>query len=375
MNVHILGQKQLFIDPPQNPIGHRDYVMKRKRVTIKDVAARAGISRQTVSRVLNNGDVVAETTRARVLAAIGELGYRPSAIARSLVSQRTYTLGLLTADFSDYTHARIIEGAEAEAREHGYLIFVSGAEHSPDGEPLCCSPILTQHYAEGLLIVYHGSDRDRHAIFEDVSSDLPVVTIGYARDRAGIVAIGISNYEGARQATQHLLGLGHRRIAHITGPLQMYASQERRLGYLEALQEAGITPKDAWLAMGDWSSSSGYQATQQLLDEAPGFTALFVQNDRMAMGALQALREHHLRIPQDVAVVGFDNIPSSLYFDPPLTTLHQPSYELGRAGARLLIDMIDGHPAPSAPLRLETRLIIRHSCGAHSPVPAEPGSE
>jgi LacI family transcriptional regulator len=340
--------------------------MKRKRVTINDVAAEVGVSRQTVSRVLNDEGVVAEATRRRVLAAINDLGYRPSAIARSLVSQRTYSLAVLTADFNDYTHARIIEGAEAEAREHGYLIFVSGAEHSPDGEPLCCSPILSQHHAEGLFIVYHGTDNDSHEIFEHVPGDLPIVTIGYAPNRANILTVGIANYQGAYQATQHLLGLGHRRIAHITGPIQMYASQERLGGYAAALQEAGGTPKDSWVVSGDWSSSGGHQATLELLDRDTGFTALFVQNDRMALGALQALREHGLRVPQNVAVVGFDNIPSTPYFDPPLTTLHQPNYELGRTGARLLIDLISGKPAPSAPIRLETELVIRRSCGAQS---------
>lgn len=340
--------------------------MKRKRVTIKDVAARADVSRQTVSRVLNDKDVVAAETRTRVLAAITELGYRPSAIARSLVSQRTYTLGLLTADFSDYTHARIIEGAEAEAREYGYLIFVSGADHGPYGEPLCCSPILSQHHAEGLFIVYHGSDRDGYEIFEHIPNDLPIVTIGYAPNREHIVTVGIANYQGARRATQHLLELGHRRIAHITGPMQMYASQERQRGYTDALQEAGVTAEDSWVVSGDWSSSGGYRATLQLLGRDLGFTALFVQNDRMAMGALQALREHKLRVPGDVAVVGFDNIPSTPYFDPPLTTIHQPNYELGRTGARLLIDLINGKPPPPLPIRLETHLVIRRSCGAHS---------
>jgi LacI family repressor for deo operon, udp, cdd, tsx, nupC, and nupG len=338
--------------------------MKRKRVTIKDVAARAGVSRQTVSRVLNDEGVVADATRTRVSEAINELGYRPSAIARSLVSQRTFSLAVLTADFGDYTHARIIEGAEAEAREHGYLIFVSGADHGPYGEPLCCSPILSQHHAEGLFIVYHGSDQDNYEIFEHIPRDLPIVTVGYAPGHDSIVTVGIANYQGAFQATQHLLKLGHSRIAHITGPMQMYASQERRRGYEAALQEAGATPEDWWVATGDWSSSSGYRATLELLGRDCHFTALFVQNDRMAMGALQALREHQLRVPEDVAVVGFDNIPSTPYFDPPLTTIHQPSYDLGRTGARLLIDLINGEPPPSAPIRLGTKLVMGRSCGA-----------
>lgn len=337
--------------------------MKRKRATIEDVAALAGVSRQTVSRVLNDKDLVAEETRARVLVAIDELDYRPSATARGLVSQRTYVLGIVAADLSDYTHARIIEGAEAEAREHGYTIFVSGADHSPVGEPLH-SPMLAQHRAEGLFVVYHGADCDSYAIFEHIPRDLPIVTIGYAPSRDNVVTVRIANYEGARRAVEHLVGLGHRRIAHITGPTALYESQERRLGYAEALQEADITPQDSWVTNGDWSSASGYRATLELLGREVGFTALFVQNDRMAMGALQALREHGLQVPQDVAVVGFDNIPSARYFCPPLTTVHHPFYKIGQTGVQLLLELIDGRPVPPGPTRLRTELVIRHSCGA-----------
>lgn len=336
--------------------------MKRKQTTIEDVAALADVSRQTVSRVLNNTGVVAEETRARVLAAIETLNYRPSAVARSLASRRTFVLGILTADVSDYTHARIIEGAEAEAREQDYMTFVSGSDHSPVGEPLHSS-LLSQHRAEGLFIVYHGADCDSYSIFGNIPDDLPVVTIGYARHRENVVTIGIPNWASAHRATAHLLSLGHRHIAHITGPPALYESQERWSGYAAALKEAGISPEDAWVADGDWSSASGYRGTLDLLDRSPGFTALFVQNDRMAMGALQALRERGLRVPQDVAVVGFDDIPSARYFCPPLTTVHHPFYELGQTGTRLLIDLIDGRPTPSDPVLLETKLIIRSSCG------------
>ncbi len=336
--------------------------MKRQRVTIKDVAAQAGVSYQTVSRVLNAKGEVAEETRARIQAAIDALEYRPSAIARSLVSQRTHVLGLLTADFSDYTHARIIEGAEAEARRRGYLAFVSGGERGPDGEPLT-SPLFSQHETEGLLIVYHGADRDQYTIFEQIPRDLPLVTIGYAPCRPGVATVGVQNLEGGRRATEHLLRLGHRRIATISGPMQMYASKERRQGYADALQAAGLALDDALLAEGDWSSASGYRATRQLLARAE-FSALFVQNDRMAMGALQALREQGRGVPDDVAVVGFDDIPSTPYFDPPLTTVHQPTYELGEVAAGLLIDLINGQPPPATPTRLATPLVVRRSCGA-----------
>jgi len=308
-------------------------------------------------------DLVAEKTRTRVLAAIEELNYRPDASARRLASRRTYILGIVTADLSDYTHARILEGAEAEARERGYLIFASGAELGRSGEPLR-SPLLSQHQAEGLLIIYHGSHDDSYSIFEDIPDDLPVVTIGYAPQRRNLVTVGITNQQAARQATEHLLGLGHCRIAHLTGPPEMYESEERRQGYEEALREAGISPDGTLVAAGDWSSASGYRATLQLLDHGRSFTALFVQNDRMAMGALQALRERRLRVPEDVAVVGFDDIPSAPYFAPPLTTIHHPLYRVGRTGARVLIDLINDKSASSKHTRLETKLVIRRSCGA-----------
>lgn len=363
VNIHS-GQMGKLLDgavTPQLPRG----IMNRKKTTIEDVAARAGISRQTVSRVLNDRGVVARETRARVLAAIKALDYRPNASARSLASRRTYLLGILTADLSDYTHARILEGAETAAREHGYLMFISGAERSLTGEPLH-SRLLSQHQAEGLFIIYHGADCDSYLIFDDIPRDLPVVTIGYAQDRGNVVKVGIANSQAARWATEHLLRLGHRRIAHITGPQEMYESQERRLGYVEALRQAGVVPEDCWVAVGDWSSASGYRAVLELLDRSPGFTALFAQNDRMALGALQALRKSGLQVPQDVAVVGFDDIPLAAYFAPPLTTVHHPFYEVGSRGAGLLIDLIDGLPAPSAPVHLETELVIRCSCGARS---------
>ncbi|MFN8473128.1 MAG: LacI family DNA-binding transcriptional regulator [Anaerolineae bacterium] len=337
-------------------------VPKHQRTTIKDVAARAGVSYQTVSRVLNGKGEVSDDTRQRVQTAIDDLDYRPSAIARSLVSQRTHVLGLFTADFSDYTHARIIEGAEAEARHQGYLIFVSGGDRGPDGEPLS-TPLLSQHQTEGLLIVYHGSDRDTGALFEHISSDLPVVTIGYGRDRSHVVSLGIANVQGGRLATEHLLSLGHRRVALISGPRQFYASQERYVGYTQALAQADLQVDQRLVDAGDWTSASGYAAMLRLLDSA-SFDAVFVQNDRMAMGALQALRERGLRVPDDMAVVGFDDIPSTPYFDPSLTTVHQPNFELGRAAAQTLIDIIHGAPPPAEPIRLATHLVVRLSCGA-----------
>lgn len=337
--------------------------MKRTPVTIKDVASKAGVSYQTVSRVLNHKGEVSDETRARVQAAIDALDYRPNAAARSLASQRTHVIGVLTADFSDYTHARIIEGAEAEARRQGFLISISGAERGHYGEPLD-TPLLIQRHTEGLFIVYHGADGDTCAICASIPADVPIVSIGFAPRHPRVVTVGIANVEGGRLATAHLLGLGHWRIATVTGPPAMYSAQERLAGYRAALDEAGVAFDATLTAEGDWSSASGYQATLRLLDQT-SFTALFAQNDRMAMGALQALHERGVGVPDEVAVVGFDDIPSTPYFDPPLTTVHQPTYELGQLGARLLIDLIHGQaPASTETLRLPVRLVVRRSCGA-----------
>lgn len=336
---------------------------KRARTTIEDVAAMAGVSRQTVSRVLNRRGSVAAETRTAVLAAIKALDYLPNASARSLASRRSYVLGILSARLSDYTHARIIEGAEAEAREKGYLTFVSGTKHSPLGEPLS-SPLLSQQHVEGVLIVYHGAQVDTRGIFKDIPLGLPIVTIGYAADHEGVVSCGIAGSEAARQATTHLLKLGHRRIAHITGPRDMFDSQERLLGYREALQEAAIPVDETLIAVGDWSSASGYHRTLELLERGSGFSGLFCQNDVMAMGALQALRERGIDVPTEVAVVGFDDIPLAPYSAPPLTTVHHPLLEIGQTSARVLIDLIEGRPPPARPILLEAGLVVRRSCGA-----------
>lgn len=335
--------------------------MKRnKPTTIEDVARLAGVSRQTVSRVINNRDQVAAATETRVLDAIRELDFRPNATARSLASRRTYILGIVTADFSDYTHARIIEGAEAKAQELGYMIFISSAGRNEDGEPIS-SPLLNQHQVEGLFIVYHGSSRDTHTFFQNIPADLPVVTIGYAPTQPNVSTVNIDNHLGARQVGEHLLQLGHRRIAQITGPRVMYEAQERCSGFLQVFKD-GSELDTHWEEEGDWSIDRGYQAAQQLLQRAPDLTAMFVHNDRMAMGALQALREGGKRVPEDVSVIGFDDIPTSAYYYPPLTTVHHPFYLLGQTGIQMLIDRIDGRAASGESIRLGTELVVRDSC-------------
>jgi LacI family transcriptional regulator len=344
--------------------------MKRDRATILDVAHLAGVSRQTVSRVMNGSPLVSKAAELRVRKAIQELKYRPDSLARGLVTRRSFVLGVLTRDLR-YTHAQILEGAEASAREKGYQLFISGSEHSDHGEPIH-SPLLSRQRVEGLLIVYQGSDHDTHEIFRELGEDIPVVSIGYAAGKKRVTEISIENRKAAYLATRHLLGLGHRRIAHITGPAHYHDSKERRLGYSQALQEASVEVDPSIVVEGMWSVESGYQAALQLLERGREFTAIFSQDDWMAIGCIRALHERGLQVPRDVAVVGFDNIPPAQYIEPPLTTVKYPGRQVGMLCARALIARIEGN-ARSARAQIakgrtdiDAVLIVRSSCGAGS---------
>jgi len=280
--------------------------------------------------------------------------------------QQTGVLGIIATDLSNLTHISIIEGAQAEASKWGYPLLISGdAGRGPSGEPTHF-PFGDWQRVVGTLVVHHGAENDTCDFFTDLPSGLSVVTTGYAGSRQGVGTVEIDRRQGAREATEYLVSLGHRRIAYITSPLRLVESRDIRRGYLEALRETRISPDDSLMAVGDGSSAGGYRATAELLDRKVGFTALFAQNDQMAIGALRAFYERELRVPHDVAVIGFDDISFAQYCVPPLTTVHCPFYELGQAGIQLLVDMIGNKLISSTVNHLESRLIIRHSCGSQS---------
>jgi DNA-binding LacI/PurR family transcriptional regulator len=323
-------------------------------VTIRDVALRAGVSHQTVSRVINNSERVAPDTRTRVLSAIQELDYRPNAIARDMARGRTLTLACFAPNLTDYTFASLIEGAETEARRHGYLLFAASA---PD--PAAFGSLLEQFISnqrtEGLLVINPYID-ERYLL---VPGNTPVVFLGAcARDRQ-VSSVVLDERLAGWMAASHILELGHRRIAHISGPLLEDCALDRRAGYETALQSAGLPPGPAW--EGDWSATSGFEAVQAWLQGGATFTALFAQNDRMAIGAIRALRQAGKRVPQDVSVIGFDDIPLASYFDPPLTTIRQDTFEMGRAAARLLLQAVEQPKALPQQLRLPPTLVVRAS--------------
>lgn len=337
----------------------------RSRPTIMDVAAQAGVSRQTVSRVINNKGEVSDETRTRVLAAIEGLGYRPSAIARSMVAGHTHTLGCIAPNLTDYTFASIIEGAQAEARRQAYFVLTGSAPSEPEAKSLLEEMLNRQ--VDGFLVLNPRNDgRFRHFL-PLVEKKMPVVYLKNTPDGASVSSVCCDDREGGYQAIRYLLDLGHTAIATILGPDNEECTPDRLFGYRQALTEIGLDPEPALAVSGDWSATSGYEATRHLLDSGKFFSAIFAQNDTMAVGAVRALREAGRRVPTDVSVVGYDDIPLASFFDPPLTTLHQPMKEFGQRAVQLLIKTIQEPDRLPEQVWLHARLIARASC---APLPS-----
>lgn len=333
--------------------------MPRSTVTIRDVAEYAGVSHQTVSRVINNSERVSPETRAAVERAIKTLGYTPNAIARSMAMGRTSTLACISPNLTDFTFASIIEGAEAESRKHGYYLVSSSASTENEFSQLI-EELFTSGRAEGLFVINPYAD-GRHAL---VPPGTPTVFVGtHPRDVCEVSSVALDDVNIAREATQHLIELGHRRIAMITGPLVEDCSQDRSTGFEKALEKSGIQPIEKFVITGDWSATSGYEAFQELFSSPTPPTAIFAQNDRMAVGALRAARERDIPVPEKLSVIGVDDMPLSSYFDPPLTTMRQEPIKIGQEAARLLINALTEEEASPQHKLLQAQLIKRKSTG------------
>jgi DNA-binding LacI/PurR family transcriptional regulator len=333
--------------------------MTRSRVTIRDVAAHAGVSHQTVSRVMNGTDYVTPETTARVRQAIADLDYQPNAIARSMARGRTGLLGCIAPNLTDYTFASIIDGADTEMRRHGYFLLSASAGDGAAFATLI-DELVNGRRVEGLIVINPYAD-ERHT---HLPTDFPIVFAG-ARPREELTySVALDDVAAARQATQHLLDLGHRRLAQITGPLAEDCSQDRREGFYQALQAANLTPDPTLEIEGNWSAHSGYQALQQLAQHGPLPTAIFAQNDQMAAGALRAARDLGLTIPEQLSIIGVDDIPMAAYFSPPLTTMRQDFQAIGHEAARLLLGAIEKPDAPQQQLLISANLVLRRSTGS-----------
>lgn len=331
-----------------------------EHVSLKDIAARVGVSFQTVSKVLNGKGSVSPATRQRILQVAEELGYVPNAVARSLVRQKTRTIGIVASDLSDFVLAQFVVGAEREARRHGHCVIIGSIDPAgTEGERYL--QILIERRVDGILLAAPQLEENPR-IGERLRGRLPAVSLHHVPG-GGIPTVGSDHRLVGYLATRHLLEHGHRVIGSVTGLSSRRVTHSRLRGYQQALAEAGIASDAALIEEGDWTVEGGYQATRRLLHRVPSITALFVHNDVMALGALSAL--HHLgrRVPEDCAVVGCDDLPLAAHTIPPLTTIRIPFFETGETAMRLLLDLITGQPSETPRVLLPVVLVPRVSCG------------
>jgi LacI family transcriptional regulator len=338
----------------------------KKKLTIRDVAAAAGVSHQTISRVLNNRPDVAEETRQRVWQIIEQLGYEPSAIARSLSQQRSFALGVVTAGLGYAGPSRTLNGIAEQAERMGYVLLLKELPHfnAQDLQPTFRS--LLAHQIDGIIWAVPEVG-DNRAWLDDQLADLPVPVIFITMQaRPGLPIVAIDNYAGGRMATEHLLGQGYRHIGHITGPLDWWEARQRQAGWQDALVAVSVPLTDLYAEEGNWSSSSGEKALGRLLARHPEMDAVFVGNDQMALGVLQMACRQGTRVPQDLAVVGFDGLPEAAHYWPPLTTVYQDQQQIGRIAVEELVRMLDPGGASTSVVEpkailLQPELIVRES--------------
>ncbi len=330
-----------------------------KRVTIKEVAEKAGVSYQIVSKVLQNQGRVAPETRARILAAAEALGYVPSRLARGLVSNLTQTLGFVAGDLANFFLTQFIVGAEQEARRQGYSFIVVSLEDEITEVSRELTLLLEEH-VDGVLLAAPQLENNPQ-VSKILAGKLPVVSIHRVEEDFASIVDSDQALIGA-QAIDHLVATGHRQIATITGRLERSSAQKRLAGTQETLQRYGLDCTAVEEA--HWDPQSGYDAAVRLLKRAPSTDAIFVQNDLMAMGVLHALYDLGVRIPEDCAVIGCDNLSTSAHTIPPLSSIHIPVHETGRVAVKLLIEAIqEGEDFQQRRIFLPTRVVARQSTG------------
>ena len=328
--------------------------------TIRDVAQRAGVSITTVSHVVNGTRPVSAIGMARVLEAIDELGYQPNAVARSLRMSETRMFGMIVPDNSNPYFAEVARSIEDAAFELGYSVILCNSDEDAAKEQAYLD-LLIEKRVDGIAFVATGRRAD--GLDQVRLRNMPVVIVDREIEGGTWASVLVHNSRGGREAVTHLLKLGHRRIGCISGPHGLGPSSERVRGYRDALRKAGIPADPRWLVEGDFHAEGGYRTMCELLERDDALTAVFACNDMMAVGALRAIHEQGRRVPQDIALVGFDDIALASYTQPALTTIAQPYRELGRRVAQLLAKGERGERAACERIRLEPELVVRASCG------------
>lgn len=320
----------------------------------------AGVSPSTVSRILNGTAVVSDEKRESVEKAVTTLGFVPNPIARGLAGGRTLSIGVITQAIDSPFYGLALRGIEQELDLAGYsALFVSG--HWDAKEEAKCIDVLRSRRVDGMIVL---SGRLSDQVLKTCAKTMPVVVTGRSLEAPGLFSLNFDSFEGGRLATQHLIDLGHRRIVFISGVANHPDAAERLRGYRAALTSAGISYDPLLVVSGDFLEESGLRAVNQLVTKGQKFTAIFAANDQMAFGAALGLHRHGLRVPQDVSVTGFDDLPMAMYAVPPLSSVHESAYELGCLAAISVLQLLNGtKPSGKVPA---PRLVVRESSGPAS---------
>ena len=332
--------------------------MANRPPTMRSVAEQAGVSVQTVSAVINDKPGITRETRERVLAAVEQLGYRPFSIARSLRTGRTRTLALVVSDIANPSFSTIASVAEDQAHSFGYSVVVYNTHDDIQREASYMRTAI-QRWVDGVLFV--SAEDQMNSLQTLESAGIPAVAIDRIPEHYDGPSVTLDNVKAGRMAAQHLLDLGHRRIAHIAGPLKLRLSRERQDSFRDVIRQCGHDIDVFPVYEGDWNCQSGFDGMKQLLTNSVLPTAVFAANDRMAIGAMQAAHQAGLRVPDDLSFVGLDDIEVAAFQIPPLTTIRQSFAQLATQGVRLLIDLLEGKRVDHTRLQIEPDIVVRQS--------------
>ena len=328
---------------------------KVRAPNIRDVARIAGVSYQTVSRVLNNSDAIKPSTRQRVLEVIDEIGYRPNQAARALVTSKSRTIGVLTSQSAHYGPSTSITSIESAARHAGYMVSTASLSMSDRASITEGLDHLVSQAIEGLVVI-----APQVRVFEviaELALDVPIVTLD-STGRDAPRSLSVDQIAGARMATRHLIDLGHHNIVHVAGPQDWIEAEARMTGFLDVIGEADLRTHPPFL--GDWTADFGYHVGRELVSFRD-FSAVFAANDQMALGLIHAFRDADLDVPRDVSVIGFDDIPEARHYWPPLTTVRQDFAELGRRAVALLLQQLEAGAGAGVPDQILPELVVRES--------------
>jgi DNA-binding LacI/PurR family transcriptional regulator len=329
-------------------------------ITVKDVAEHAGVSIATVSRVVNHSEDVSPELREKVLHTIEELGYHPSRTAQRLRARKSLVIGLIISDIQNPFFTSVVRGIEDVAHQQDYSIILCNSDEDPEKEKLYIDVMRSEEVA-GVII----SSTSQVTGYLDrlLDSGIPVVAMDRSIKHQRVDIVSVENVLGAYEAVSHLLQKGHQWIGFIGLPMNLTTGVERREGYINALNDHGLKPAEELMCIGDARQEGGFNCAKDLLDRGHPLTALFVSNNLMTLGALGAIKSQGLLIPEDISLIGFDDMPWAQYLSPPLTAVSQPTYELGKHSAELLLKRISNPSEKTQHIRLKTELIVRESVG------------